>query len=185
MSTGPYGPESGRRTRSADPSPLPSPLERPTRLRREDFLNMSGSGTPPGPTLTPGTGSGPTATSGSATASASTVSGYEKKVFKQIPLPRFDGLQENYDDWSYRFDAICASIDERLCKLLTWTTQQTDVINDLDLESWKLIAENKVTDTSLPSAVKLSRELHTQLVNCCSGTAANIVKSNKTIKNGF
>ena len=102
------------------------------------------------PPATPGTASGPpsgfTATPGMVTAST-----YEKRTFKQIPLPKFDGLQENYEDWSCKFDAICVSIDERLCKLLTWTTEQTDVIHDIDLKSWELIAENKVTDTSLPA----------------------------------
>ena len=92
----------------------------------------------PTPPADPGTASGhpsgSTATPGQVTAST-----YEKRTFKQIPLPKFDGLQENYEDWSYKFDAICVSIDERLCKLLTWTTEQTDVIHDTDLESWELI----------------------------------------------
>jgi hypothetical protein len=108
-----------------------------------------------------------------------------KRTFKHLPVPKFTGTQDDWDDWSYKFESICAGLDDRLCLLMKVSEVHVGQFYDLDCETWELGDEGIKPKSGEPDAVKLSRELHQQLVANCNGQAATLVKTNRLMKNGF
>ena len=92
--------------------------------------------------------------------------------------------QDNWDDWSYKFDSVCGSLDDGLCKLMRKAEITTTEITDQSVKDWELEAAENAPQPGQVDCVKLTRELHQQLVAYCNGQAATIVKSNRTLKNG-